>query len=79
MAMPKIIEQEELNRKREELMYDALNLVRAMPQAEIADFTQKVCVFLGSWVRNLHITLTKMGDSFLKVEWNTSGMCEGGD
>ena len=43
MAMPKIIEQEELNRKREKLMHDALDLIREMPQQRINDFVLKVC------------------------------------
>ena len=38
MAMPKIIEQEELNRKREQLMYAALRLIRAMPPEKITAF-----------------------------------------
>ena len=42
MAMPKIIEQEELNRKREELMYAALNLIRTMPEADIIAAVEKV-------------------------------------
>ncbi|XP_076464368.1 ATP-dependent RNA helicase DHX58-like isoform X2 [Babylonia areolata] len=42
MAMPKIIEQEELNRKREQLMHAALRLIRQMPEGDIIDFVEKV-------------------------------------
>ncbi|KAL8578671.1 hypothetical protein ACOMHN_007129 [Nucella lapillus] len=42
MAMPKIIEQEEMNRRREQLMYDALRLIRLMPENEIRQHVNMV-------------------------------------
>ncbi|KAK7110320.1 ATP-dependent RNA helicase DHX58-like [Littorina saxatilis] len=41
MAIPKIIEQEQLNRKREELMHAALNIIRRMSREQILEFVRK--------------------------------------